>query len=39
MMLPGSASRADAHRFSEHVGFSADLERGFVKYRRQFACT
>jgi GNAT superfamily N-acetyltransferase len=37
MMLLSSASRADAHRFFEHVGFRADLKRGFVKYRRQFA--
>jgi len=37
MMLLSSAFRADAHRFFEHVGFRADLKRGFVKYRRQFA--
>jgi len=37
MMLLSSASRADAHRFFEYVGFRADLKRGFVKYRRQFA--
>jgi GNAT superfamily N-acetyltransferase len=37
MMLLSSAHRPNAHRFFEHVGFSADLKRGFVKYRRQFA--
>jgi hypothetical protein len=36
-MLLSSASRADAHKFFEHVGFRADLKLGFVKYRRQFA--
>jgi hypothetical protein len=37
MMLLSSVSRVDAHRFFEHVGFRADLNRGFVKYRRRFA--
>jgi GNAT superfamily N-acetyltransferase len=37
MMLLSSVSRVDAHRFFEHAGFRADLKRGFVKYRRQFA--
>lgn len=36
MMLLSSASRVDAHRFFEHVGFLADRKRGFVKYRSQF---
>ena len=37
MMLLSSASRVDAHRFFERVGFRGDLKRGFVKYRHQFA--
>ncbi|MFM0191682.1 GNAT family N-acetyltransferase [Paraburkholderia strydomiana] len=37
MMLLSSASRVDAHRFFEQVGFRGDRKRGFVKYRSQFA--
>ena len=36
MMLLSSVSRANAHRFFEHVGFRGDRKRGFVKYRSQF---
>ena len=36
MMLLSSASRVDAHRFFEQVGFRGDRKRGFVKYRSQF---
>ena len=36
MMLLSSASRSDAHRFFEQVGFRGDRKRGFVKYRSQF---
>jgi GNAT superfamily N-acetyltransferase len=36
MMLLSSASRADAHRFFEQVGFRGDRKRGFVKYHSQF---
>ena len=37
MMLLSSASRVDAHRFFEQVGFRGDRKRGFVKCRSQFA--
>ncbi|MGY6251932.1 GNAT family N-acetyltransferase [Paraburkholderia caledonica] len=37
MMLLSSASRVDAHRFFEQVGFHGDRKRGFVKYRSRFA--
>ncbi|TDF97007.1 GNAT family N-acetyltransferase [Paraburkholderia guartelaensis] len=37
MMLLSSASRVDAHRFFEQVGFHGDRKRGFVKYRSQFS--
>ncbi|WP_413192506.1 GNAT family N-acetyltransferase [Pararobbsia alpina] len=37
--LTSSASRVDAHRFFERVGFLSDAKRAFVKYRRQFSLT
>jgi GNAT superfamily N-acetyltransferase len=37
MMLLSSASRVDAHRFFEQVGFRGDRKRAFVKYRSQFS--
>jgi N-acetylglutamate synthase-like GNAT family acetyltransferase len=37
IMLMSSASRVDAHRFFERVGFSPDAKRAFVKYRRDFS--
>lgn len=39
MMLMSTATRVDAHRFFERMGFRSDVKRGFVKYRKQFAVT
>lgn len=35
IMLMSTATRVDAHRFFERMGFRADVKRGFVKYRKQ----
>ncbi|WP_414718659.1 GNAT family N-acetyltransferase [Trinickia sp.] len=35
IMLMSSATRVDAHRFFERMGFRSDVKRGFVKYRSQ----
>jgi N-acetylglutamate synthase-like GNAT family acetyltransferase len=37
IMLLSAATRSDAHRFFESLGFAASSKKGFVKYRRDFA--
>ncbi len=37
IMLMSSSHRHDAHRFFESSGYTGDLKRGFVKYRREMS--